>query len=192
MVDAVSHSSNDELAEAIGAAVVNADPGLSRRLANDANAYLELVTITARAHEETRAMLSSAVSAARGAGHSWDAVGQTLGMSRQAAQQRFGTATMDVDDDGTEPTRRLHPVNAFTEMRALREAGRHGWHSVGFGALFHTLARSPYQWEHTRVLVRSRLVAKLEAEGWQRIGDAWFPWAYYKRRLDQPALPEQD
>jgi hypothetical protein len=180
--------SEDELSAAIGAAVVHADPGLAKRLATDAAAYVDLVALTARAHDATRSMLVAAVNAARAAGHSWEAVGQTLGMSRQAAQQRFGTGTGDEHPPAR--TRRLSPVTAFTEMAALREAGRHGWHSIGFGPLFHTLARSPHQWEHTRVLVRGAKARQLEEQGWERIGDAWFPWAYYKRRLDEPALPE--
>jgi hypothetical protein len=51
---------------------------------------------------------------------------------------------------------------------------------------------SPYQWEHARVLVHSSRIPRLEAEGWQRIGDAWFPWAYYKHRLGERAIPETD
>ena len=178
-----------ELSAVLGAAVVSADPGLAKRLSSDAGAYLDLVSLTARAHDATRSMLTAAVNAARAAGHSWEAVGQTLGMSRQAAQQRFGPADQ-VGDDGRARTKRLFPVNAFTEMSALRQAGRHGWHSIGFGANFHLVAKSPYQWEHTRVLVRSSRIPRLEAEGWQRVGDAWFPWAYYKRRLDELAVRE--
>jgi hypothetical protein len=181
----------DELSAILGAAVVSADPGLAKRLSSDARAYLDLVSLTARAHDETRNMLTAAVNAARAAGHSWEAVGQTLGMSRQAAQQRFG-AVDKADDEGRARTKRLFPVNAFTEMAALKRAGRHGWHSIGFGANFHLVAKSPYQWEHVRVLVRSSRILRLEEEGWQRIGDAWFPWAYYKRRLDQPAVPGDD
>ena len=184
----VANGSADPLSSAIGAAIVNADPGLSRRLVGDPDAYLDLVKITGRAYDQTRIMLSSAVNAARGAGHSWESVGQTLGMSRQAAQQRFGG--VPETSDPAERTRRLAPVNAFTEMAALREAGRHGWHSVGFGPLFHTLASSPYQWEHTRVLVHSARSRRLEEQGWERVGDAWFPWAYFKRRLDEHAMAE--
>jgi hypothetical protein len=173
-----------ELSELLGAAVVRADPELARRLGTDQASYLDLVVLTAQAHRETRDMLASAVTAARTAGHSWDAIGQALGMSRQAAQQRFGTGT------AVEGGRRLAPVTAFTEMAALREAGEQGWHSVGFGAGYHLVRRSTHQWEHARALLHSARARRLEADGWHRIGTSWFPWTYYKRPLDTPAGPD--
>jgi hypothetical protein len=75
-------------------------------------------------------------------------------------------------------------------MEAWRIAGRHGWHSVGFGAYQHTLQQSPTQWEHRRIrVVATRTQARLEQEGWKVIG-TWFPWIYLKRDLGIPALPE--
>lgn len=52
---------------------------------------------------------------------------------------------------------------------------------MGYGMYFHNLVRTDEQWEHIRVaaFVASRRI--LEAEGWQRIGAMWFPWAYYAR-----------
>lgn len=40
--------------------------------------------------DETRDELGRAVAQARAAGESWAAIGMALGISRQAAQQRFG------------------------------------------------------------------------------------------------------
>ncbi|MEP6650230.1 MAG: hypothetical protein ABJA74_10025 [Lapillicoccus sp.] len=153
----------------------------------DRDRLLELVAVTAQAGMETRSLLGEAVTSARAAGASWDAIGRVLGMSRQAAQQRFGR----VLDQGNVPGRRiLGPVTAFSEMEALRVAGRHGWHSVGFGAYQHTLEHSPTQWEHRRIrVVAAGTRARLEGEGWQVIG-TWFPWVYLKRDLGTPALPE--
>ena len=56
----------------------------------DLDRLLGLVDVTSRAGVETRSLLREAVSSARAAGASWEAIGRVLGMSRQAAQQRFG------------------------------------------------------------------------------------------------------
>ena len=148
---------------------------------------LELVDVTAKAGAETRSLLGEAVTSARAAGASWDAIGRVLGMSRQAAHQRFGRAQ---DQDETPGRRLIGPVTAFTEMDALRNAGQHGWHSVGFGAYQHTLEHSPTQWEHRRIrVVATGTRTRLEQEDWMVIG-TWFPWVYLKRDLGTPALPE--
>ena len=81
-------------------------------------------------------------------------------------------------------------MTAFDEMDALAWEGRHGWHAVGYGTLYFVVEASPFQWEHRRVLVSiGTRRHRLEDDGWQRIGTMWFPWAYYKRRLDVPAEP---
>jgi hypothetical protein len=148
---------------------------------------LELVDVTARAGTETRRLLSEAVGSARAAGASWDAIGRVLGMSRQAAHQRFGRVQ---DQDDTPGQRILGPVTAVSEMEALRVAGRQGWHSVGFGAYQHTLEHSPTQWEHRRIrVVATGTRTRLEKDGWHVIG-TWFPWVYLKRDLGIPAAPE--
>ena len=148
---------------------------------------LMLVDVTARAGTETRSLLGEAVTSARSAGASWDAIGRVLGMSRQAAHQRFGRPR---DQDDTPGTRILGPVTASSEMEALRVAGRHGWHSVGFGAYQHTLEHSSTEWEHRRIrVVAVGTRTRLEEEGWQVIG-TWFPWVYLKRDTGTPALPE--
>ncbi|MFC9550018.1 hypothetical protein ACFTWF_04130 [Rhodococcus sp. NPDC056960] len=171
-------------------AIAKADPEIDSALDHDPAAYLDLVRLTSRARESVDELLVSAIAAARSAGHSWDTIGAALGMSRQAAQQRFGKRigdTSDADPDGR--TRRLTPLTAFNEMRILNHAGAYGWHSVGFGTLFHTIRKSEEQWEHTRVsALASR--QKLEADGWQKVGTLWFPWAYFKRPLGVPAVPE--
>jgi len=75
-------------------------------------------------------------------------------------------------------------------MRVLDRAGQYGWHGIGFGALFHVVQKSDRQWEHKRVYVVGPEKRRLEAEGWERIAGAWFPWVYYKRCTGTAALPE--
>lgn len=177
------------LAEHLAAAIAHADPGLTKRMRTDPAAHLDLVVLTARAHTQTTRMLQSAVTAARSAGHSWEAIGRALGMTRQAAQQRFGAgaASTSTQDTVSGAERRIiSPLTAVDEIEVLNRAGRAGWHSVGFGALYHVVERSDRQWEHIRVLALGRQRRRLEQDGWQRIGSMWFPWTYYKRSLGLP------
>jgi hypothetical protein len=175
-----------DLERRLSAAITAADPGIVRRLERDPESLLELARLTAEADARVGEMLNAAVSAARRAGHTWEAIGRSLGVSRQAAQQRFGSVAGA--DDLSADRRLLSSATAFDEMQALERAGRYGWHSVGYGVLHHVLERSDEQWEHRRVPVWSRRVSHLEEEGWQRIGTMWFPWAYYARPTGQPAL----
>ena len=179
--------------EAVAAAVLDTPAGLGAALEDEPLAYLRLVAATRVAAEESSRLLREAIAAARAAGHSWDAVGRVLGVSRQAAQQRFGTPTAPEADGGSGagPARRvLTPVTAFTEMAVLEEEGRYGWHCVDYGASFLVVAASPWQWEHRRVSVVPGQRRRLEQEGWERVRTMWFPWAYYARRLDAPAEPD--
>jgi hypothetical protein len=167
--------------------VLDSSPGLRERLAADPAATLELISIAQTAQRTTDEILSDAVRAAREAEHSWSTIGEVLAMSKQAAQQRFGrdrAAAVDVHDD---PLRQnLHGLNAFNEMARLNEVGRYGWHSVGFGVMFHTVEKSDVQWEHLRVTVG----IGTPGDGWTRVGGMWFPWVYYARPTTQAALPE--
>lgn len=180
-------SLRDHLAAALDAA----SPDLAARLDTELEAHLELVALARDAHGETATLLRAAVSSARGVGCTWEQVGAVLGMTRQAAQQRFGTR----DEVPSEPighgerTLTLTPLNAFNEMRVLVRAGRHGWHSIGYGPLFHTVTRSEQQWEHYR---GGFMAGPPPGDGWQRVGSGWGPWTYYARPVAAPALPGLD
>lgn len=176
-----------QFADLVARAVAQLDPSLEKRLDDDPEAHLDLVRLTRRANDETNRLLHAAVSSARGAGSSWEAIGSALGMSRQAAQQRFGRAAAVAPGSGEH--RQLVGLTAFNEIDQLNEWGRHGWHSIGYGPLFHDVEQSPTQWEHARAVVGSRKARDLEAGGWDRIGSMWFPWVYLKRPVDLPAVP---
>ena len=180
-------SLRDHLAAALDAAA----PDLAQRLDSELEAHLELVALARDAHGETATLLRAAVSSARGVGCTWEQVGAVLGMSRQAAQQRFGgkDEVPPVPADQAGRTLILAPLNAFNELRVLARAGRHGWHTVGFGALYHAVERSEHQWETYR---GGFLAGPPTGEGWQRVGSGWGPWTYYTRPLDAPALPGLD
>jgi len=177
--------------DAIAEAVLGSSPTLRQSLETDPDAYLRLVALSRTAADESNRLLRDSVGGARTAGHSWDTLGRILGVSRQAAQQRFGSITAASDTSaGPSPQRRvLSPLTAFDEMAVLAREGIRGWHSIDYGTLFHRVEASPFQWEHRRV-AWSPIGGhrRLEADGWIRIREVTFPWAYYKRQLNSPAV----
>ncbi|MGW0395302.1 hypothetical protein ACWDYJ_31365 [Streptomyces sp. NPDC003042] len=183
----------DRIREEIAGAVLGAPDGLAESLEHDAEGFLRLVASARVGAEESSRLLREAIHGARAAGHSWDAVGGVLGVSRQAAQQRFAvkqpSATPGATEDGGPERRVISPVTAFNEMAALDEAARDGWHLVDYGTLYLVVEASDRTWEHRRVFGGQR--RRLKAEGWTRVGPGSFPWCYYKRlqtpRPDSPA-----
>ncbi|MFD9408691.1 hypothetical protein ACFWBN_16975 [Streptomyces sp. NPDC059989] len=191
-------SESARIREGIAAAVLGASAELADSLERDAAGYLRLIDASRIGAEESSRLLREAVQGARAAGHSWDTVGRVLGVSRQAAQQRFADKAGDIvhgdpstNSPDTPRRRRLGPVSAFNEMAALADCGRDGWHLVGYGAAFLDVEASAHPWEHCRVTLASGgRLRRMESEGWIPVGAGWFPWRYYKR----PLLPaaEQD
>ena len=177
---------DDALRHALSDAIAAVDPSLAERLEHEPNSYLDLIDLTARSAEEIAQLLQLAVTSARQAGVSWERIGQQLGMSRQAAQQRFGRVDDGIGSPPSDEMRRLYPLTAFDEMDELAAAGRAGWHSIGYGMYFHDVIQSDEQWEHLRVVAFASSRRAMESEGWQRIGTMWFPWAYYARPTGKP------
>ncbi|GAA4623700.1 hypothetical protein GCM10023196_020930 [Actinoallomurus vinaceus] len=179
--------------EAVAEAVLTVCEQGREGLDDDPDAHLLMVAASSVAAEEAGRLLRQSITGARTAGHSWEALGRLLGISRQAAQQRFGASAVARDgavaSDG--PTRRvLKPLHAFNEMEALAREGLRGWHAVDYGYLFHLVEASPHKWEHRRLWWPSRRRRRhMEEQGWELIVPSDFdsPWAYYKRRLDEPA-----
>jgi hypothetical protein len=152
----------------------------------DPRSQLALVARVRDADTEVRALLQQSINSARSSGHSWGAIGETLGLSRQAVQQRFGKDT-ETDPAAHEPDQRwLGPVTAFDEMRELQLAGELGWRTVDAKMFYHLVERTPTQWEHRRT-VWSGPVKRLEKNGWE-VGVLAFPWVYLVRDLGVPAL----
>ncbi|POH66064.1 MULTISPECIES: hypothetical protein [Cryobacterium] len=184
-------SAGDILRRSLSEAIAAVDPTLAGRLEHEPDSYLDLIDLTSRSAEEASRLLYLAVTSARQAGVSWERIGQRLGMSRQAAQQRFGRVVDSKDKPVSDEERRLYRLTAFNEMDVLNEAGRMGWHSIGYGMYFHDVVQANEQWEHQRVAAFGSSRHSLEGEGWHRIGTMWFPWAYYARSTGKP-LEEPD
>lgn len=129
--------------------------------------------------DEGRIVLHRWVEAARRSGISWSEIGDALGISKQAAQQRFRIPGTDADDEpvgGGEKVVR-YGAHAFNEMSILREEGRQGHELIGVGPLQLTFRRTDVCWEYRRVIGGS---AALEREGWIEVA-SWLPFVYFKR-----------
>ena len=173
-------TSSEDLADRLGHLILTAN-GVDEEGEQEPLALVERAN---RANLVTRDLLQQSVSAARSAAHSWAAIGDVLGLTRQAAQQRFGAVS---DGPDGPDTRWLGPVTAFDELPELELAGRKGWRTVGAGMLKHKMVRTPTQWEHRRV-VWSRLPSSYEVDGWE-VAVRAFPWIYLVRDLGLPAEP---
>jgi hypothetical protein len=185
-------SMQEQLGDLIAVAVASLDPDIQDRIRTDPSAHLDLISLMADAEQQSGQLLASAVGAARSAGFGWEAIGRQLGISRQAAQQRFGSPGSGNVEDGQASRMRLSPLTAENEMKVLNRAGRYGWHSVAFGAFYHDVELSSEQWEHRRVFLAGSNRKALEADGWVRIQAMWFPWAYYKRPTGKAALDQPE
>lgn len=152
--------------------------------------FLHLVRGALTLRSEADRLLHTAVVSARDVGATWQNIGSTLGMTKQAAQKRFappsarGSATLDAKE------RTIGPTTSFNEMHELALAGSYGWHSVDFGATHHRVIHSDTQWEHLRVTISPGKISTLVADGWLLIGSS-FPYTYLKRDTGIPALLEE-
>lgn len=142
--------------------------------------------------DESRLSLQRWIDAGRRAGMSWAEVGDALGISKQAAQQRFRS---DPPPGGAQAQDLIEVrlgATAFNELRILRREGLEGNELVGTGGLVLVFRRSDQQWEYVRLMAVSAhsITAKMSRKGWTYVS-SWFPFHYFKRPLngadaDQP------
>lgn len=149
--------------------------------------FLSLVTSAAALRTEADNLLRTSVVSARDAGATWQSIGATLGMTKQAAQKRFAPPAGARPAELNAKERVIGPTTSFDEMHELALAGQYGWHSVDFGATYHRVIRSDTQWKHLRVTISPGRVRGFVADGWLLIGSR-FPYTYLKRDTGIPAL----
>src|SRR3954466_16244744 len=148
----------ERIRDRVGEAVFTGPEGLRDALETDPASYLRLVAAAAAASDEGNRLLRESVAGARRAGHSWDAMGGVLGVSRQAAQQRFRHSAAAAGDDAGR--RVLKGVHAFNELEVLAAEGREGNHLVDVGPLFIVVAASDHPWEHRRLIAPTRVAQR--------------------------------
>lgn len=131
--------------------------------------------------DEGRLGLHRWIDAARRAGLSWAEIGDSLGITKQAAQQRFKASDSDreliVNDE--EEVVRLG-ATAFNEMRILREEGLKCHELVRTGALTLVFRRSDHEWEYRRRVGAVPMLAEMRKGGWTYVS-SWLPFHYFKR-----------
>ncbi|WP_114950771.1 hypothetical protein [Sphingosinicella terrae] len=154
--------------------------------------FVELILAAHLVADEGRSALQRCIDAGRRAGLSWSEVGAVLGISKQAAQQRFGSGGAAFSGcDGADVEIRLG-ATAFNEMRILENEGRAGRELVGIGMLTLYFRRTMQQWEHARLIgISSAPPPRGSGPEWQHV-TSWFPFHYFKRRLAAPALSEEE
>lgn len=132
--------------------------------------------------DEGRLVLHRWVDAARRSGLSWSEIGDALGISKQAAQQRFRNPA----DAGVEPSLGdggqiiRYWATAFNEMSILREEGAKEHELVAVAALALVFRRTDHQWEYRRVISSAAAVGRMEQDGWTYVA-SWLPFLYFKR-----------
>lgn len=162
----------------IGVSVDDADP----------EHFEGLIAAAAVVADESGKLLHDWVSSGKRAGLSWADIGAVVGTSRQAAQQRFapastfmGVGTVGVERDGLVVR---SGMNAFNEVAAMEEEGRHGNELVGAAPFKLYFAHRDGQWENTRISAirrRNSVIKQYEAEGWTH-AFTWPPFVYLTRR----------
>ena len=142
------------------------------------------------AADEASNSLTQWVQSGRRAGISWAEIGTLLGISRQAAQQRFSTNSADIYSDepnfDIEDPRRIvrNGVTAFNEVEILNEEGLKGRKVVGATWLTLYFTQTDNLVENIRVvsLRGPSLVKEYENTGWTH-ALTWFPYRYFTRPL---------
>ncbi len=153
----------------------------------DLNGYLDLVAAAAIASEESDLVLRRWVSAARRAGASWEQVGTSLGVTRQAAQKRFASSPEDRDDVGSSDASMPHAktrrgVTAFNEVDVLAHEGAACYEAVAAGWGKIHFRATEYPVENVRVVSfrRQQPIQDMEADGWT-LRFSWYPYLYFSR-----------
>lgn len=145
-----------------------------------AEGLVDAITVAHLVADEGKLSLHRWIDAARRTGLSWTDIGAALGISKQAAQQRFKSEDKGEDslEEGEEVIRL--GATAFNEMSILREEGRKGNELVRTGVLTLIFRPTNHSWEHQRRVGGISTKAEMEEAGWIYVS-SWLPFQYFKR-----------
>lgn len=148
-----------------------------------AEGFAEAITVAHLVADEGRISLNRWIDAARRTGLSWTDIGNALGISKQAAQQRFKPAEMgdELASGDDEEIVRLG-ATAFNEMSILREEGSKGNELVRTGALILVFRPTTRLWEYRRKIGTASTTAEMKRAGWIYVS-SWMPFHYFKRSI---------
>ena len=141
-------------------------------------AYVPLIEAAAVVADEAKLTLGRWVKAGRRGGLSWSEIGQVVGVSKQAAQQRFGAG--EADETATGPITVALGATAFNEMAMLKREGAAGRELVGIGGLRLFLRQTDRPWAYVRTVLNEMDPRQRLGEGWELVA-SWFIFHYYKR-----------
>ncbi|MFS0772919.1 hypothetical protein [Sphingomonas sp. 1P08PE] len=150
---------------------------LGRFTGDQLRQYRPLIEAAQVAADEARAALASWVEAGRRAGMGWGDIGDLIGISKQAAQQRFGR-----DRGGSAPFGTIVVVpgtGTATEEEWLDREGAAGRELTGVDATRLLFRQTDRPWAHRRSAgpLDPAIIAR---EGWEEAA-RWFAFVYYKR-----------
>lgn len=134
--------------------------------------------------DEGRIELQRWIDAARRTGVSWSEIGDRLGISKQAAQQRFKATEPDEEAEHPDGEKIVRlGATAFNEMRILREEGAKGFELVDTGLLKLVFRPTDRKWEYRRSIGGNFGHPENNADGWIYVS-SWLPFHYFKRAME--------
>jgi len=151
-----------------------------------AEGFQEAINVAHLVADEGRISLHRWIDAARRTGLSWTEIGEALGITKQAAQQRFKSTDFGDDVESREGEEIVRfGATAFNEMYMLRNEGRKGNELVRTGALMLVFRSTGHPWEYRRRIGAAPMLAEMKRAGWEYVS-SWLPFHYFKR----PSLSE--
>ncbi|MEN3749887.1 hypothetical protein TPR58_22130 [Sphingomonas sp. HF-S3] len=149
-----------------------------------AEGFTEAITVAHLVADEAKLSLHRWIDAARRTGISWTEIGNALGISKQAAQQRFSVGGTDAPllQTGGELIFRRVRYSAVGEMNILREEGLRGSELVATENNALVFRATNEIWEYRRRIGFGSMRKAMASEGWTLVS-TWPPLSYFKRRV---------
>ncbi|MGH6616704.1 hypothetical protein [Sphingomonas sp.] len=146
-----------------------------------AEGFVDAIVAADLVANEAKVILHRWIGAARRTGLSWIDIGNALGISKQAAQQRF--KSVDTNEgmpcQGEEEIVRRR-VSAINEMSILREEGEKGHELIRTEQLALVFRPTDRIWEYRRRIALGSVITQMTKNGWTYVS-TWFPLLYFKR-----------